>query len=425
MIAKKGILMYKKISSCRICKNTNLVPIINLGEQCLTGFFPLKDSTIPSYPLSLVICDHRNNSNKEKQACGLVQLEHQYLNVQLYGENYGYRSGLNKSMVKHLETIYKEIKSHIQLGQDDLVIDIGSNDGTLLGFFSEDNLKLVGVDPSGEKFRKFYKPKIELIVDFFSHESVKNLINAKKAKVIASIAMFYDLEDPNTFIGEINNTLDTEGIWVFEQSYLPAMIEANAYDTICHEHIEYYGLKQIKYLLDNNNFKIINFSFNNSNGGSFRITAAKKNSSYREITDEVDKIIKKEIEIQTPEYFSIFEKNVIKSKNDLVDLLQKLTNNGKKILGYGASTKGNVLLQYCQITQKIIPYIGEINPDKFRRTTPGTLIPIISEEEAKEMKPDYFLVLPWHFKEHILNNEKKYLENGGHFIFPLPAIEII
>ncbi|MCO6500300.1 MAG: hypothetical protein J5I47_07990 [Vicingus serpentipes] len=221
--------MFKEIFACRVCGSKELLPILSLGEQVLTGVFPSdKKEEVTRGPLDLVKCDGK---------CGLVQLKHTYDSDEMYGLNYGYRSGLNNSMIQHLKGIATEIQNRISLKEGDLVLDIGSNDSTSLQNYPE-NLNLVGIDPVGVKFKNYYPSHIQLIPSFFSSEAVKNKLGDKKAKVITSIAMFYDLEDPVKFCQDICECLDDNGIWVFEQSYLLSMIEAVAYDTICHEHIE-------------------------------------------------------------------------------------------------------------------------------------------------------------------------------------------
>ena len=236
--------------------------------------------------------------------------------------------------------------------------------------------------------------------------------------------MFYDLESPIEFVKQVFDVLDEDGIWLFEQSYLPLMLQTNAYDTICQEHIEYYGLKQIKWMMDRMGFKIIDVELNDVNGGSFSVTVANRNSALKVNQQQIDELLRNE-EVYKLDTYKKFVKNVNQHKQELCKLVKEINDSGKNIFGYGASTKGNVILQYCGFTEKDIPYIAEVNEDKYGAYTPFTHIPIISEKEAKAMKPDYFLVLPWHFREGILKKEKDFLEAGGKFIFPLPEIEIV
>lgn len=417
--------MRSQINKCRICGNDNLISLLHLGEQALTGVFPKsKSDKITSGPLDLVKCHPKSENDK---VCHLVQLHHSYDSSEMYGVNYGYRSGLNQSMVNHLNDLVKYVQTVADLKSGDLVIDIGSNDSTLLQQYPTDKeLSLTGIDPTGIKFKSYYPKHIELIADFFTYENVKQKFGNRKAKIITSIAMFYDLENPISFVKDIYDSLADDGIWVFEQSYLPLMLQENAYDTICHEHLEYYGLYQINWMMDIIGFKIIDVELNDINGGSFRITVAKNNSNYK-VNSSVAQITNDEngLKLNSIKPFEEFKQNVLKHKKELSNLIQKINSKGKRIFGYGASTKGNVILQYCNLSQKEIPFIAEVNEDKFGSFTPHTLIPIISEKEARQMKPDYFLVLPWHFKEGILKKEKEFLTNGGKFIFPLPKIEIV
>lgn len=415
--------MYKEIKKCLICGGS-LVPILHLGNQNLTGVFPRsKGQKITSGPLELVKCFN----DKRETSCGLVQLSHSYDLKEMYGHNYGYRSGLNQSMVNHLHNKVDMIQNLINLNRDDLIIDIGSNDGTLLQAYPKQGFVLAGIDPTGEKFREYYPRHVQLISDFFSTEVVKRYFGTKKAKVVTSISMFYDLESPIDFMKQVHDVLADDGIWVFEQSYMPTMLAMNAYDTICHEHLEYYCLKQIKWMTDRLGFKIVDVEFNNVNGGSFSVIAAKSNSSYTENTSLVRKILFEEENkgFDSLNPFEDFRQKVYSHREELIQFVQRAKFENKKVLGYGASTKGNVILQFCNFTENDIPFIAEVNSDKFGCYTPGTFIPIISEEEARLMRPDYFLVLPWHFKEGIIKREKKFLSEGGRLVMPLPEIEII
>lgn len=407
------------IGRCRICGNTNLQTVLDLGDMSVTGIFPrTEEDEVPIGPLTLVKC------NGEK-SCGLVQLKDTFEPGILYGSNYGYSSALNKSMVQHLRNIVQYCKSFVSLSKKDLIIDIGSNDGTLLSFFPKNSYTLLGVDPTANKFIESYRDDIHVLSDFFSEDKIREIFPKEKAKVISSIAMFYDLDEPVKFARDVNSLLDDRGIWVLEQSYCNTMIKNSSYDTICHEHLEYYNLKQIKWILDEIGMKIISIRFNDVNGGSFQVIAAKKSHPSPEITEEIEKILQQEQSVENDLMtFEKFKTDIEDHKKALITLL-RTTLKGKTVFGYGASTKGNVILQYVGLTAQDIPYIMEINPDKFGRVTPGTHIPIISDDEARRKPPDYFLVLPWHFKDTILKKETFYRTHGTRFIFPLPTIEIV
>ncbi len=411
--------MYKVIDHCRVSKSSSLKTILDLGNQYLSGVFPKsKNQEIGKAPLELVWC------NESK----LAQLKHSYSLNQLYGDNYGYRSGLNMSMVEHLNQKIKKLEDNVQLKTNDLVIDIGSNDATTLKAYKDREINKVGIDPTGEKFKRFYNKDISLISDFFPTPKLQELFPSRKAKIITSIAMFYDLEDPTLFVEAIANNLDLNGIWHFEQSYLPLMLKKISYDTICHEHLEYYTIESIILILEKYDLKIIDIELNSINGGSFALSVTHKDcKKYEPNENYINRLLDKEkrLELSNLLIFREFEKNVVKHKKDLKKLINNINNDGKKVLGYGASTKGNVLLQYCGITKQDIPFIAEVNEDKFGAYTPGSLIPIIPEEKARSMHPDFFFVLPWHFRDSILAREQEFMSNGGKFIFPLPYIDIV
>lgn len=416
--------MYREIKQCRICGNSNLDTVLNLGVQALTGVFPKRaDETVSCGPLDLVRC----REDDKGKFCGLLQLRHSHGLGEMFGTSYGYRSGLNPSMVAHLQEKAKRVFAAASPGPGDLLLDIGSSDGTLLQSYPRGDFILAGIDPVGEKFRKYYPPHITLIPDFFSAASVRARFGEKKAKVITSIAMFYDLDDPLQFMREAHELLAQEGVLVLEQSYMPTMLALNTYDTICHEHFEYYRLKQIKWMADRSGLKIIEVERNNVNGGSFSVMLAPAGSSYRENMVLVAEVLQEEEKqgLHTAGPYDEFRKRAWRHRGELRRLVRKIKSGGKTILGYGASTKGNVILQFCGFTKDDIPYIGEVNEDKFGCCTPGTGIPIVSEAEVKTMKPDYLLVLPWHFRDHFLQKEREYLNSGGRLVFPLPSLTIV
>lgn len=416
---------YLEINKCRICKNDHLVPVTDLGRQCLTGVFPRTlDEPLEAAPLELVKC----HGDKNGGHCGLVQLRHSYMLASLYGDNYGYRSGLNRSMIEHLHLKVQKIMSLVDLNSGDIVLDIGSNDSTLLQAYpATGQLVLIGIDPTGKKFKDFYPSHIELIPDFFSAELFSGHFGARKAKVITSIAMFYDLESPLAFMNDIYDILADDGIWVFEQSYIGSMLENTSYDTICHEHLEYYGLKQIKWMTDKIGFKIIDIELNEANGGSFSITVAKKSSPFPECASLIESVLQHESQAKLDQLdtYSRFNDRIRTHKEQLMRAIAEINECQKKILGYAASTKGNVILQYCEITSNDVPYIVEVNQDKVGCYTPGSGIPIISEAEAKDMNPDVYLALAWHFKRFFIDKEFEFLKAGGKFLLPLPNVEIL
>lgn len=410
--------MINKIHECRICGNPNLVEVVNLGEMMLTGVFPkAKSEKVTSGLVSLVKCV------ESKTSCGLLQLAQSYDLGELYGHNYGYRSGLNKSMVDHLHRKIQRILSMVSLQKNDLIIDIGSNDSTFLQAYPAGKYQLVGIDPTGIKFQEFYPAYIKLIPDFFSSGIIRQHFGDQRAKVITSFSMFYDLERPLEFMQEIYDILDDNGIWIFEQSYMPTMLETRSFDTICQEHLEYYGLSQIKWMTDRVGFRIIDIELNEINGGSFSVTVSKQNSSYNP-ADNLHKLIKKEQKrgLATLQPYREFAEQINLVKEELLAFLHSVRQDGKTVMGIGASTKGNVILQFCGVTEQDLPFIGEVNTDKFGCCTPGTMIPIVPESEVLERNPDYLLILPWHFKNFFLSCNHF---RGRNLVFPLPKLEII
>jgi hypothetical protein len=408
---------YRKIDKCRVSGSRNLIPVLSLGHQELTGVFPKsREDRLTSGPLDLLWCPDS----------GLLQLAHSYAADEMYGENYGYRSGLNQSMVDHLTRKVRHLERKADLKSGDSVLDIGSNDCTSLKGYTTSSLKRIGIDPTGEKFRDFYPDDVKLVTGFFSARAYRAASSAP-ARIVTSIAMFYDLEDPIGFAREVEEVLAPDGLWHFEQSYMPSMLRLCSYDTICHEHLEFYSLSVVRTILDAAGLKIVDVQMNAINGGSFAVTAAKANSSRPSNDAVIHWLLEQEhrMGLHTPRPYREFEDRVFAHRNDLRRLLQALAADGKRVLGYGASTKGNVVLQFCGITEKEVVAIAEVNPDKFGRFTPGTHIPIVSEQEARAMNPDYFLVLPWHFKEGILRREQAFLDGGGKMIFPFPEIEIV
>lgn len=378
--------------------------------MCLSGRFPGKSEQVSSYDVVLTRCSN----------CDLVQLGHEYPLEDMYGDFYGYESSLNPSMVSHLKSNILDLQKF--LSNDSKVLDIGSNDGTSLSFYP-DKIEKVGVDPSGKRFVSKYPINSVLIPDFFDDEIVYHFKKSKKYfDVITSFAMFYDLPDPVRFAKNIENILSIDGVWCLEQSYLPTMIKKNAFDTICHEHIEYYSFSDLKKIFDEVGLKAIEVKLNDTNGGSFRVICCKKSSKHKP-NSTINQIIKNEaLFFSDIKIFDDFKSRIEILKFDLRKMIMEQKNNGKKIYGLGASTKGNVLLQYFGLDFNYIDAIGEVNESKFNKFTPGTNIPIINQKEIIHEKNACFIVLPWHFANFFKHSDtfKKL-----HLIFPLPQIEVI
>jgi SAM-dependent methyltransferase len=415
-------LIHRK--TCRVCGSSSLTNVINLGEQHLQGSFikPGKEEPpLRKIPLSLVRCDPL----KDEKACGLLQMEHTVPPEVLYSA-YWYRSGTNQTMRSHLQAIAEEASSLI--GKDKaLVLDIGCNDGTLLKCYPEEFIKF-GVDPSD--LAQEITGDITVIQDIFPSEELITLLKGEKIDIITSIAMFYDLENPVRFCQEIKKLLAVDGVWILEMSYMPSMLRMNSYDTICHEHLEYYSLAVLEYILKQAELKIVDAVINNINGGSIRCYATHIDNfafKNKEALQRINLLRQEEfdMELDTDKPYKNFQDRINVHKEELNSLLKKLKKEGKTIHLYGASTKGNTILQWCGIDHRIIDVAAERNPDKYGAYTLGTDIPIVSEEESRAMHPDYYLVLPWHFKEEFIKREQESLNKGIGMIFPLPNIEII
>ena len=404
-------MSYSLINRCRVCGNRNLIEVLDLGTQVLTGVFPsTAQQEVTAGPLKLVKC------HGDDDICHLLQLQHSFDLNEMYGENYGYRSGLNGSMVEHLQSKVSQITNKVKLRPGDLVIDIGSNDGTTLGFYPDGEWDLVGIDPTAKKFAEYYQQRVQLIADFFSVARLKEEFGSRKARIVTSFSMFYDLENPMAFALEIAEILSEDGIWMLEQSYMPTMLEENSYDTVCHEHLEYYGLAQIDWIMQQAGLKVLDIEFNEINGGSFSVSVALKNSKYEPDHQKLDAILEGERALQSLTPYRQFSDRVEASKSRLLARLRELKLNRQTIYGIGASTKGNVILQYCGITPDLLPAIGEVNDYKFGKLAPGSLIPIRPEDEILSLNPDYLLVLPWHFRE-FFENSPRFANTK--FLYPL------
>jgi len=403
---------YKEIISCRLCNSDKLINIVDLGSQYIQHSFihPVKSVGIAQkYPTQLVRCKN----------CGLVQLKHTVNRDILYSV-YWYRSGTNNTMKKHLKDMVKEIMGIVKVKRPK-ILDIGCNDGTMLTMFPTDTKK-VGIDPSD--ISQGEPSDFKLISDFFPSKKLSD----KKFDIITSIAMFYDVDDPVFFAKEVKKLLTKNGVWVVEVAYLPTMLKNNSYDTICHEHLLYFHLEALEKIATLAGLKIVKADLNNINGGSIRCYLTLKNTNkYNNISSQISQIRQeeKDAKLSNQKIYSDFKKNIANSKKVLLKLLEKLNKENKIIHIYGASTKGNTILQYCGIGRDLIQFAADKNPEKWGAKTPGSEITIISEKESRRKKPDYFLVLPWSFKNEFLLREKKLLDAGTGMIFPLPEVEII
>jgi 2-polyprenyl-3-methyl-5-hydroxy-6-metoxy-1,4-benzoquinol methylase len=411
-------------TTCRVCGSSSLKKVIDLGPQYLQGSFIKPGKEMPStrkIPCTLVRC----NPEQDEHACGLLQMEHTVPPEILYAA-YWYRSGTNNTMRNHLKDIVEVVTSIVRK-KDAIVLDIGCNDGTLLGYYPKGGMKY-GIDPSD--IAQEIREGAIVVQDIFPSKNLLEVLEGKTLDVITSIAMFYDLEDPVEFVQGVKQLLSHKGIWVFEMSYMPDMLRLDSFDTICHEHLEYYSLAVIEIILRKAGMKLFRISFNDINGGSIRCFATHDNNISYDTPEDINFLNETrqaefDLELDTDKPYEAFWERIKKLKTELNRLLKELKSQGKKIHIYGASTKGNTILQWCNIDHSMIDCAAERNPDKYGAMTLGTNIPIVSEADSRAMNPDYYLVLPWHFKEEFLQREQETLDKGIGLIFPLPKIEII
>lgn len=412
----------KSITRCRVCGSEELAPIISLGSIYVSDFLTDRNvSTDGTYPLELVLCD------SARGGCSLLQLRHAVDPSKMYNFYY-YHSGTNVMMRNALADIARQIEKRIALKHGDLVLDIGCNDGTLLRSYQKKGLKLAGFEPAKNLIPEARQGTDHIINEYFNFESFDKNFQEQKAKIITSIAMFYDLNNPHHFVSDVIKCLHPEGLWVIQMSYLPSMLQQNAFDNICHEHLEYYSMTSLENLLKCHPLRVVDVELNDVNGGSFRIYIQHKEKKAPEAgLRRVRELLNKEKHqgLSHIETYYQFVARVNEIRQEIYHFIRKEVERGKTVYVYGASTKGNTLLQYFNLDYRLIKGAAEVNKDKFGKKTVGTLIPIVSEDEARQAKPDYFLILPWHFLKGFLQREKEYLRSGGRFIVPLPRMRII
>jgi SAM-dependent methyltransferase len=407
------------IKKCRNCSYKKFTDLISLGNLSFSGIFAKKiTKNIPKAEISLILC------NK----CKLVQLKNKFNKKFLYGKNYGYRTGINKTMTDHVHSIVKKVERLSKIKKRNLVLDIGSNDGTLLNFYKKDLIR-VGIDPIINKYKKFYSSIDYKLADFFSQKSINKLKLKKKFKIITALSMFYDLDNPNKFLMDIKKNLDKEGILILEHADLMCIVKNNLFDTICHEHVNYYSSKIIINMLQQNRLKLFDMEYNLINGGSCRYYICHEDCNKFTNEKNENKIAKfilreNKFKLELKTTYVNFLKRINIIKNTTISLIKNIIDKKKEIHGYGASTKGNILLQYFGLNNLLIRYIADRNPKKNNHFTPGTKIKIITEKLSRKFKPDYYFVLPWHFKNEILEREYRIINSGTKFIFPLPRLTI-
>lgn len=419
-MTKKSPITLRK--TCRVCGSKKLRPILSLGEQYAVGFLDSARETAGKGPLDLVLCNIKDGG------CGLLQLKHTFDHDLLY-RKYWYKSGISTTMVKALEDIVRAGEKTVALKAGDLVIDIGANDGTLLRQFRSKGVKKVGFEPSN-LWELAKQAGATIIHDYFNHASFQKHFPGKKAKIITSISMFYDLEDPNSFVADIGRCLDENGLWIVQMNYLGLMMDNHTYDNISHEHLEYYSFISVENLLKRHNFEVYDVELNDVNGGSYRLYIRKAGAAVKEFPGaarRVKALRSKELKhgYADKQVYANFSKEIAGLKKELMAILTKEVKAGKRIYIYGASTRGLVVLQYCGINNKLIAAAVDKNSDKWGKYIVGTGIQVISFDDYRKDLPDYLLVLPYQFKREIIEQEREFLSQGGKMIFALPSVKIV
>ncbi|MFH1588860.1 MAG: methyltransferase domain-containing protein, partial [Candidatus Diapherotrites archaeon] len=388
----------------------------SLGNLFVSNFIEKGQKGLRA-PLEMVFCEN----------CSLAQLKHTAPQELMYSGFYWYKSGITDTMRKALKDITGQIEKKFPLKEGDVVLDIGSNDGTMLRTYTVPGLITVGVEPAKNLAEEGSKGIDYFINDFWNYELYEKTVG-KKAKIVTAIGMFYDMENPNVFVADAVKALADDGVFIAQLMCLKNMIDSNDIGNICHEHLEYYSFAALEYLLNQNGLEIIDVELNEVNGGSYRLYARKKGSKVKPAVgaeERIKKVKKEEKEFQSKEAFMDFFKRAEENKKKCVEFIKQEKMKGKKIWVYGASTKGNTILQYYGIDSSLIEGASERSPDKWGKYTIGTMIPIYSEEKAREVNPDYFLVLPYAFFNEMYKREKKWLEKGGKFLVPLPEFRVV
>ncbi len=413
-------------TTCRSCDST-LEPVLDLGSLYVSDFIPPGGSDGTKAPLELVIC----------RRCRLLQLKHTVPAETMY-RNYWYRSGTNQTMRNALADIANKAETLIRLKEGESVLDIGCNDGTLLAAYRTGGVRKIGFDPAENLAAFSRRIADKLVVGFFGREVFHEEpeLAGCRPKVVTSIAMFYDLEDPNRFVSDIKEVMDPEGLWIVQMSYLPLMLKTNEFGNICHEHLEYYSLTSFEYLLDLHGMEVVDVELNDVNGGSIRAYIRNRGADPNRFADATYRTLAQErvlalrdqetrLGLDDIEVYREFAVWVSRIREDVVGFIREQVARGRKVYVYGASTKGNTLLQYFGLDHTLIAGAAERNRDKWGMMTVGTHIPIVSEEEARAARPDFFLILPWHFLEEFRQREKAFLLAGGKFIVPMPHFTLI
>jgi len=409
---------YKNIKNCRVCNSEDLAEVVKIEDQYLSPTFVKSNVDNPlskiRVPHTLVLCG----------SCGLLQLK-ETVDPDLLYKQYFYRSAVSDTMRRDLREVVDDVLSRVDLEEGDVIVDIGANDCTMVSWFPDECVR-IAVEPAENIDWRNVDPSITIVNDYFSGESISPALDGRKVKIFTSCAMFYDLDDPNNFVADIKNSLDKEGIYCIQLSYLPAMLRnINFYD-ICNEHLEYYSLHTLNRLMNRHGLDIVDAKENEVNGGSVRVMITHmerglvKSKNFNDLVD-----IEKSMNLSDKQTYINFHEKILDLKTKIKRTIGEEVKSGNFVIGLGASTKGNMLLQLFGIGKETIPYISERNPDKVGLKTLGTDIELISEAQARELNPSCMLVLPWYFKNEIVARERKYIQDGGKLLFPMPYPHIV
>jgi hypothetical protein len=420
---------YKLLQRCKVCSSPALTDVIAIAPQFLSPTFTRDNAEEGELakirvPLTMTLCDRGKNPD----GCGLLQLREEVEPDLLY-RRYFYRSATSETMQNDLREVIADIRSRLAFTAGDIVVDIGANDCTTLGFYPAD-LKRVGFEPARNIDWSGVDKSITIINDYFNAAAFRRQFGDAKARAVGCNAMFYDLPDPNGFTAEVKSILAPDGLWCIQLSYLPFMLtNMNFYD-ICHEHLSYYSLAALQKLMERNGLVVVDASTNAVNGGSLRAFIAHAENPAMQTSAGRDNLAKlaaaeKELKLEDPQTFRAYFEKIEDLSRRVRGYLDAELKDGKRVFGLGASTKGNVLLQLFGITKEMMPFISERNPEKVGLRTLGTDFELVSEERARELKPSTMLVLPWYFKKEIVTRERGYLEQGGKLLIPMPHAHVV
>jgi len=415
--------MFDEIACCRACGNPRLAELATFGELHLPGALLAPETgRAPMVPLELVRCDDSGNDG-----CGLVQLRHRMDCAELTAAGYGGRSARHPATVRHLAGIAERLRRHVSLGHTDVVVDVGSNDGTLLSCFPPNAAMLIGMDPSAGHFRRQYRADVQIVPLPFSPDALRDRLGGKKVKVLTAVGVLQSLEDPLAFFKGIRQLLDDDGIACVEQPYLPPMVKDNAHDAIRPEHSAYYTVRQLLWLAEKAQLKVLDVFTNDAEGGCVAVTLARATSTRGRPPSALRWYLETEAarKLDDPATWVEYRRRSDEQKRRLHDLLDGIRANGETVVGWGVSAAGNTLLERAGLGADRLARIASSDPGDVGRVTPGTGIPVISEIEARSLKPDYLLVLARHFRGDLLRGLEEFLLAGGKMIFPLPEVEIV